>query len=37
VPAVDVIMSKAVKNHPFWREFVRDVEDIWPVAEVMFR
>ena len=25
-----------VKDRPFWREFVRDVENILPVADVMF-
>lgn len=24
-----------VRNHPFWRQFVQDVQDLWIVAEVM--
>ena len=24
-----------VKDHPFWKEFVRDVENMFPVADVM--
>ncbi len=26
---------RALKNHPFWTEFLRDVRDMWTVAEVM--
>ena len=26
---------RALKDHPFWTEFLRDVRDLWTVAEVM--